>query len=661
MLLKKLLIKNFQCFGEEPISIRFDEDVTCLIGNNGSGKSAVLTALRRLFGSSREERTVVKSDFHIRPGETDEDICGKQLCIDVTFEFSELEAADNISLFFPSICQNGEKKLFARMRLEATWNEGEYEDEVTSSLFWVLDEEQNEFEEDDPLKLPVSNHERKHINLIYIPATRDARSILLHNMKRLIRKIERYTDLADKDKTLLEKNSKALGKQISELPLIQEIQQIINKAWTKAHDNSLLHYQNVTLEIVASKFEQLIKSLSLKLSPAETKVSKDVSELSDGQMSLLYLSLAVALYDLELWHSQHQIDGIKQLDEELPIFTIIALEEPENHLSSFYLSRILSLLEERCRNNSHLISIITSHSPNVVRRMKSVERIRFLRQSEERESMAGKLAERHTSVNEIRLPPKDEPERYKYINQAVLAHPELYFAKFVVLGEGDSEEIIFPTIAQKSGYDFDASFVVFVRLNGRHVNHMWHLLDDLKIPHLTLLDYDLGRKHGGEARLKDIAKQLAIYKNIHVPENPEIEQLQKLDIYFSYPLDTDMTMIRSFPEFYSIDAKLKEDSIENVIKAVLGKDGWFEEGVDKVLELYNEDEMRIYRYLFTNKSKVASHYIACDSIREMDEAAFFAKRPKVWGSIVNRIRETLQLPISEEEQRHSRRLVRTTP
>lgn len=39
---------------------------------------------------------------------------------------------------------------------------------------------------------------------------------------------------------------------------------------------------------------------------------------------------------------------------------------------------------------------------------------------------------------------KTESEQYKYIKEAIRAYPELYFAKLVILGEGESEELILP-------------------------------------------------------------------------------------------------------------------------------------------------------------------------------------------------------------------------
>ena len=46
-------------------------------------------------------------------------------------------------------------------------------------------------------------------------------------------------------------------------------------------------------------------------------------------------------------------------------------------------------------------------------------------------------------VNKLVLPDK-ESDAYKYVKNAVIAYPELYFSSLIILGEGDSEEIIIP-------------------------------------------------------------------------------------------------------------------------------------------------------------------------------------------------------------------------
>lgn len=64
MKLDTLRISNFQSFGQEPTEIKF-EDISYLIGPNGSGKTSTLQAISRLFAFDPSLRRILKSDFHI--------------------------------------------------------------------------------------------------------------------------------------------------------------------------------------------------------------------------------------------------------------------------------------------------------------------------------------------------------------------------------------------------------------------------------------------------------------------------------------------------------------------------------------------------------------------------------------------------------------------
>ncbi len=623
MFIKSITLSNFQCFSEIPVTIELEEDITCLIGNNGAGKTSVLKALQRVFGRTAEERKIVKSDFHTVLYETD--IKNKQLYIDIIFEFKAEEDDKILAFFSPMIYESKNKVFHARIRLESVWNEDEYEDDVTSSLFWILTDNDVDFGDESSLKIKVENHERKKIDFIYVPAVRNVKNILVSELKYITKKLEHYANISDSDRASIENDSKSLGQKINSVEAVQSIQNIINNTWNTLHDNSLSHYGNIKLELISDKFEDLIKSLILKLFPSETSELKDIDELSDGQISLLYLALSLALNEIEKRHENNELSGLKAQDYDAPIFTIYALEEPENHMSPFYLSRIIGALESNIMSKS-IISIITSHSPNVVRRLKKVEQIRFLRQENIKN-------DRKTIISRIVLPEKKEGEDYKYLNQAVLSHPELYFSKLVILGEGDSEKIILPIIAQKVSCNFDTSFISFVPLEGRHVNHMWRLLNELKIPFITLLDYDLGRFGGGQTRLKNIAQKL------NISENANLLELEQYNVFFSYPLDFDMLMINAFPNFYNDNGQ--DDTHKNLVISVLGKNG-NEQEYQLPNHFFSDDVLKKYRYLFKTKSKVASHYLICDKIKEMKDSDFKEKCPDVLCRLVKKASEMIK-------------------
>ncbi len=144
-------------------------------------------------------------------------------------------------------------------------------------------------------------------------------------------------------------------------------------------------------------------------------------------------------------------------------------------------------------------AIVSTHSPSVVKRVPP-EQIRYLKLN----------AKRATVVNTIQMPAKTD-EAHKFVREAVQAYPELYFSRLVILGEGDSEEVVIPRLLEAGGIGDDESSIVVVPLGGRHVNHFWRLLNALGIPHVTLLDLDLGRHQGGWGRVKYAANQLLLY------------------------------------------------------------------------------------------------------------------------------------------------------
>ncbi|EAZ8172693.1 exonuclease, partial [Salmonella enterica] len=184
-----------------------------------------------------------------------------------------------------------------------------------------------------------------------------------------------------------------------------------------------------------------------------------------------------------------------------PNLTIILIEEPENHLSPQYLGRIVKLCEEISENDRAQV-VLTTHAPSLLNRVEP-ENIRYFRLNDNK----------NTVVKEILLPGDDEDDAdnvdtFTYVKEAVKAYPEIYFAKVVILGEGDSEEIVIPKIGQVKGIELDTSLITFAPLGGRYVNHFWKLLNELSIPHVTLLDYDFRRGGGGWGRIKYAIKQL---------------------------------------------------------------------------------------------------------------------------------------------------------
>ncbi|HEY1859433.1 MAG TPA: AAA family ATPase [Gemmataceae bacterium] len=93
--------------------------------------------------------------------------------------------------------------------------------------------------------------------------------------------------------------------------------------------------------------------------PAEIERGLDV--LSDGQQSLFYFALAAAVFDLERKAVADKIKGFRPDELRIPALSLFGIEEPENHLSPYYLSRIVAQVRDIV-DNSAAQAIITSHS-----------------------------------------------------------------------------------------------------------------------------------------------------------------------------------------------------------------------------------------------------------------------------------------------------------
>jgi predicted ATP-dependent endonuclease of OLD family len=263
---------------------------------------------------------------------------------------------------------------------------------------------------------------------------------------------------------------------------------------------------------------------------------------------------------------------------------------------------------------------------------------------------------RQTQVSSILMPPEAD-EAHKFVREAVQAFPELYFSRFVVLGEGDSEEIVLPRLFQAKGLAQDEASVSVVPLGGRHVNHFWRLLYALRIPFVTLLDLDLGRYQGGWGRIKYVLDQLAEsapddmkkgIKDLDTPPKWDDDKtpletnggnyetaLEANGIFFSFPLDLDFAMLNRFPEAYNMDPAVATNPDEDDIKAVLGKNY-------HDVKQYSEEQQQFfvtYHKRFKVGSKPAAHISA---LARLTDRELRDKMPKALSRLVDVVIAKLQ-------------------
>jgi putative ATP-dependent endonuclease of OLD family len=653
--IQTITIAGFRCFGPKPHAIEINNDLTAIVGPNASGKTAVLHALCKMFGVTGAQRTVRRSDFHLAPGVPPDDRSSRSLMIEVILALPELATgsatAQTVAPAFRHMHIAGPQAVpVCRMRLEAQWDDdGTADGDVTQSLYWIGKLGDPIAEED---KHPVSPLDRGHIQVYYTPAARDAEAQIRASTGALAVRLLRAIDWSAHTRDEVDRATKKLSRAFGSEAAIAAISTALSDRWKELHDEKTDTDPAITL--TSQRFEEVIARIQVLFQQAPGAIERGLDALSEGQQSLFYFALATAIFDLERSALSGKIRGFRAEDLRIPALTVFAIEEPENHLSPYYLARVVRQVRTII-GNAGSQAFITSHAPAVLSRV-DPEEVRYCRRDE---------TTRQTAVRRIELP-QDDAEAIKFVRGAVLAHPELYFARFVLLVEGDSERVVLPRLAEADGFLFDPSFVAIVPLGGRHVQHFWRLLKGLSIPFGTLLDLDLGREGGAYGRIKTAIHHLiesGVPRKalLSLNDGTQLSQQQfdqmhswlpdknlsgwmtlvrQHGVYFSEPLDLDLTMLAAFPKAYQAiipsggGPKMKP---EDAATAVLGEAG---PGLGAYTGPYSDfvKHMPAYRYHFLGHSKPATHLRA---LAHLSEEKLETGVPKNYRELFNHISDHL--------------------
>src|ERR1051326_3490524 len=567
-------LKNFRCFGPAECKINLEGDVTAFVGGNGTGKTAVFQALSRLFGITPAQRTVRRRDFHL-PADQTELRPGATIAIEVVFGFPELEGLNEneaeaaVPEFFLQMAASAPgAPLKARMRLQATWtDDGTSDGNIDEDLRWIttLDDD---FEWADCNR--VQAVERGSVQLIYVPAARDAAGQVTALLKSRLWQAAKWSN---RFRTRSAASARRIQRQFEREGPAQFVIERLSKRWKQLYEADT--DTTPVLRLVESRLEELVRKAEFAFFPDEAGQERALAELSDGQRSLFHIALTAATLEVEKDVFAQPVDESLFDQEKLRriSLTFLAVEEPENSVSPFFLSRIVAQAREIGELASAQVAL-SSHSPAILSRIQPSE-VRYFQLNRDL---------RQADVRQLTLP-EDDPDSRQYVRLAIRAHPELYFARFVILGEGESERIVIPRAAQSLGVQLDPSFVPIVPLGGRYVGHFWRLLNDLRIPHATLLDLDLGRRHGGAALIANVVAKLGEIGNdlgdnlfvqdgtvdpteVHAIADSELlregdnhnwlRALKGEGVFFSFPLDVDFAMLRAFPDAYQQPKRSEE-------------------------------------------------------------------------------------------------------
>lgn len=446
MYLQELELENFRIFGEGENrgAASFSDGVTAIVGGNDHGKTAVLDAIRLALGTTDlDYMRVALSDFHV-------EIDGREPAT----EFKIRCKFDDLSV--------SERGAFAEY---LNYEKNDADDGGVKAVLHI--------------NLIAKNHEIHRHGRTFIST--DVKSgekadgpTFDHNARNLLATTY-LKPLRDAEREM----SAGRGSRLSQILLNTEhVNQPGSEAFVKgtppadAKSLSVLGVGDYANDLLGN--HEGITEAQKKLNRDYLSPLSFVGDISAGEISIGgggddKIRLRQLLEKLEL-----QLNGIPSgdirhglgsnnllfmacelllLGDETEASPILMIEEPEAHLHPQRQLLLMQFLKEQAAKEGHDIQVIlTTHSPNIVSVL-PLDSLVLMQKGK-----AFSLAEGKTELRK---------EDYRFLERFLdVTKANLFFARGVMIVEGDAENILLPILAKLLGRDFAKHGVSIVNVGG---------------------------------------------------------------------------------------------------------------------------------------------------------------------------------------------------
>lgn len=424
MFLSELNIEGYKNFGQKT-KVCLHKGLNVLVGENAVGKTAIINALRLLFPEDDYRKPISDSDFHRPFSKTKEDASKSFI---INGKFKGMSQPETVA-FLPWTDIDGNATLTLQVD-NKTNNKGKYR-----PLVWGGASRSSMFE----------SELFDTIECIYLPPLRDAEAKLREGkssrLARLLKNLNKQSIKQARERGelhRLEQKVKDFNDSLAsdDGESISKANDLIKKRLAEAIGD--VFGQNTHIQFSETTFNRIVESLRLFFFPIvgddiPIEAFRTLDENSLGYNNLLYIATVLA----EL-----------TLAEDVNVFKILLIEEPEAHLHPQLQIRLLKYLEMTALENNVQV-IVTTHSPVLAASASIESLIHLSRIQSDDEYIHSAIA-----LSSCGIPPESQGFLSRWFD---VTKSTLLFARGVVLVEGIAEAMLVPELAKKVLFEYNSS------------------------------------------------------------------------------------------------------------------------------------------------------------------------------------------------------------
>ena len=461
MWLRELQIRNFRKI--DALTVSFPHGLTVLVGENNSGKTTIIDALRLMLFSSRDfdSLRLTEDDFRAGTGHAP---------IEISCRFAGLEDEDEVH-FQECLVDIGNGKFEMQANARVEFNETTNRCNVK---LWGGETEGG--------SLPLDHYDR--LAAIYLQPLRDPqRGLRPGQHSQVSRLIDCLT--AKEQRADFETIAKEANEKMRVLKPVKEARSDINAQMVAIAGNELT--QKTELIFSDPTFRRIIAGLQ-----------PEIEGLPFALNGLGYNNLIFTSTTLGTLRRSPQFS-----------FRSILIEEPEAHLHPQLQILLLKHLADVASDleGNEVQVIASSHSP-ILASQAPIDSVVVVQE------VGGKVSA--FSVCSIVIDDKIKKKLQRYLDAT---RGELFFARRILMVEGIAEALLLPVLAKIAGGNLKESSVTVLNADGINFNAFIPLfgVERLGVPVVILTDGD-AKEVGGKqsATALDLREQAAGVPNLNV-------------------------------------------------------------------------------------------------------------------------------------------------